>query len=101
MDHRNNISVVFTVSTTTDIDVYFLSGYDIGAVSRYYVAVNGQIDDYGVIANPSRTRRTDGITDQDRHTSFAPLFRVESRLPCERDAHMHIGHIPSCLLRQS
>ena len=55
MDHRNNISVVFTVSTTTDIDVYFLSGYDIGAVSRYYVAVNGQIDDFGVIECPDST----------------------------------------------
>ena len=56
MDHQNNISVVFTISTTTDIDVYFLSGYDIVAVvSRYYVAVNGQIDDYSVIECPDTT----------------------------------------------
>ena len=55
MDHRNNISVVFTISMTTDIDVYFLSGYDIVAVSRYYVAVNGQIDDYTVIECPDTT----------------------------------------------
>ena len=43
MDHRNNISVVFTISTTTDIDVYFLSGYDIAAANGYYVLVNGHI----------------------------------------------------------